>query len=86
MTDNITRFPGLALPGDHQEVDPDIIDRLEGLLEDARAGRILILAYAAVAQHEMIKTSWVGQHSRGLTGYAIAKLHAEFYKACLDDD
>jgi len=86
MAENVTVFPGLSAPAGHHEVDQELVERLESLLEDAKTGVLVSLAYAGVANHELIKTSWVGRCNRGLTGYAIAKLHHEFFTACEDDD
>ena len=83
---DVTIMPGLAAPAGHIEPNDELIERLESLLADAKTGQLVCLAYAAVNNHELIKTSWVGSCNRGLTGYALSKLHAEFYAAVLDDD
>lgn len=86
MADNVSAFPGLGLPLDHIEVQVELVERLESLLEDARSGRLLALAYAGVARNEMIKTSWAGDVQRSMIGYAIAKLQQEYFSAAVSDE
>jgi hypothetical protein len=86
MADNVSAFPGLGLPLDHIEVQAELVERLEGLLEEARSGQLLALAYAGVARNEMIKTSWAGDVQRSMIGYAIAKLQHEYFSAVTEND
>lgn len=84
--DNLALFPGLSAPKGHHKTDPELIERLERMLAEAKDGTIVSIAYVVISDHELIKTSWIGTCNRGLTGYAIAKLHHEFFTACTDDD
>lgn len=83
---NVQPFPGLSLPLDHIEVQEEVVERLESLLEDAKSGRLVALAYVGVAQGGMIRASWCGKVSRSLVGYGISRLAHEFYAASCDDD
>jgi hypothetical protein len=86
MDEKITVFPGLSAPRGHHKTDPELIEQLECMLQEARDGTIISMAYAIVSNHELIKTSWVGKCNRSLIGYTIAKLYHEFFTDCEDDD
>lgn len=86
MADNVITMPGLASAAGHIPIQDEVIAILEGLLEDAKTGRLVAMAYVAVSQDGLIKSGWEGEISREILGYGLGKLTHKYYAACLDDD
>lgn len=72
MSGNIKAIRGGFVPG---RADPDMIRRLEGLLEDARAGRLSGFIYAGTNGDLSIQYGWSGVSSFSLLGAANAVTH-----------
>lgn len=85
-SDPVVRFPGLSLPLDQVPVQTEVIEKLESLLEEARTGRVVALAYVSVSRDTMLRSNWVGDISRHLLGYGISRLQHEFIAACVKQD
>lgn len=74
---NVTALPGVSLRT--RETDQAVIDNLERLLADARAGVVVAVAYTALTGDGLIKYHWVGDGVTGnAMGGAISLLGAAF--------
>lgn len=61
---------------------PELVETLEGLLEDARAGRLHGLAYCTVREGGEIGTGWDGGHgTRFPLGAAVSILSVRYASA-----
>lgn len=59
--------------------DPDIIERIEELLEEAKAGEISGIAYAVHTPGDDKKTGWIGQQGTSDAIHAAITLLAHTY-------
>lgn len=74
MTDNVTSIFGGATP---QEVDQDMIKKLEVLLEACKRGEVTSLTYYATCPRDVIY-GWIGRdgtHEEILAGMEKIKMH-----------
>ncbi len=66
MTENVIALPGNTVPLPTGEPYGELVEMLEGLLGDARSGRLVAFAYASVKRDLLsIGTAWLepGNHS-----------------------
>jgi hypothetical protein len=78
---NVIPLGDNILPG---VVDQDLVDDLELLLEDAKAGRLLAIGYAAVVEGDVTSTGWSGRAgTRHALSSAIITLHARYAQALI---
>ena len=71
----------VSLHGDVREGDPDpeIVEKLETLLEEARAGQLTGLAYAVTRPGGAVGTAWTGQYGTTFSlGGAISMLQLRY--------
>lgn len=66
--------------------DPDIVARLEALLEEAKAGEVKTLLYVVIRPCENIKHGYVGCHSRHLCVAGAAYLAEMVTRDALEGD
>lgn len=67
---------GVVVPLNHssaasiavREANPEVIEKLEQLLEQAKAGEVTGLAYAALHPGDLTSWSFAGRTTRGLLG------------------
>jgi hypothetical protein len=60
-----------------------VIEDLERLLAEAKAGTLVAFAYVSVKRDEVLGTGWAGGHgTRHLLGSGVGMLHHR-YTACL---
>jgi hypothetical protein len=63
----------------HGEPNGDLVQTLEGLLEDARSGKLRALAYCTVRNTDLIGTGWDGSSgTRYPLGSAILILQSRY--------
>lgn len=74
-----------AAPIGQPTVCPDVVDRLEGLLKQARDGHLHSIAYAAVDRAGSTITGWCGKAEAVRTEAAVMRLFARIAKASTED-
>lgn len=81
---NVHRFGNTVLPG---EAHADLVETLEGLLEQAKAGELRAMAYCTVRTGNVIGTGWDGADgTRHPMSGAIMILHSRYALALQDED
>ena len=83
MTNNI-----ITISGQSDAFDTiGVIERLEGLLERARAGKIDGIAYVEVSRDGGFTTGWEGIHgTRGQLSLGISCLSLRYTQAVVDEN
>lgn len=82
MNDKVISLKGGPLPG---KPNPDIIASLERLLEQAKAGDLIGLAYATVRTNDVSASGWDGMSCRNSLGMAISYLQHRYVVACMEN-
>jgi hypothetical protein len=83
MTDIIKLVPRTVDDGP----DAEVIERIEALLERARAGEIAGIAYAVVQPGGMMGTGWCGGNgTRDRLGFALNILRHRYVQTVIDED
>ena len=81
---NIKPLFGGPIPG---EVDPDLVEELQGLLDDAKSGALLAIGYCTVRSSDEIGTGWVGcAGTNDKLSTAIMMMTHRYSAALLDRD
>lgn len=84
MTDNIVKLTDRLLPG---EVNSDLVEALERLLEQVKAGEIIGLSWAGARADDSIMTGWDGAGgTMWKMNAAITVLQARFANMMLEDE
>ncbi len=87
MSNKIVLLPDGRIP-EAKGPDESVVDLVERLLEDAREGRLVGLAFAAVlerGQNVSVRTGWSGRAARADTAYGVMVLHGRVQAACVAD-
>lgn len=67
--------------------DAEVIERIEELLERARRGDIVGIAYAVIEQNNGMGTGWCGGHgTRDRIGMAVGILNHRYISAVIEAD
>lgn len=84
MPDNVIKLkPDETLP---DEADPEIIAKLEELLEMAKSGELRAIAYATERPNNILGTGWIGTAgTRYPVSGAIGMLHTRYFNALISD-
>lgn len=84
MSDNVVKLkPEETLPN---EADPEIVAKLEELLELAKSGELRAIAYATVRPNNMLGTGWIGTAgTRYPVAGAVGMLHTRYFGALISD-
>lgn len=82
MNDKVISLKGGPLPG---EVNPEIVTRLEMLLEQAKSGSLIGFAYATVRTNDVSASGWDGMACRNSLGMAINFLQHRYVVACMEN-
>lgn len=79
---DVLTFGKTVLPG---EANPDIVEILEKLLEEAKSGELRGLAYCTVKLNNVLGTGWAGSDgTRYLLGAATGMLAHRYSGALLE--
>ena len=62
MTENVFKIHGANL---EHEPDPDVVEKMEELLADAREGKIRGIAYVLVRTNGIVTNGWVHGEGKG---------------------
>lgn len=86
MTGAIHSLPGVVMRAERGFVDPEIVEKLEDLLAQAKVGGIKGFAFSVVSVDGMVRAHWVGSavNSNEMHG-AIALLSAWYADARVKD-
>lgn len=76
----VVPFSGVIVPG---EADPDIIDLMEEMLEDAKSGQLRGIAFATVRMGNVLGSGWVGS-DRDSMATSVMLLHHRFAATILE--
>lgn len=81
---NVASLFGCAPPV--PQVVPDVVERLEKLLSEARDGAIVGLAYVRIASAANVGTGWVGTADRHRLIAGAGILHHRMLTQAAEDD
>ena len=85
MTDNVVRLDGgerLVL----NEPDPEVIECLQGLLDEARTGKLKTIALAGISSDGFIRVCWRGQSPATHVLGALRRLEFDMLRAIEEDE
>lgn len=78
----VVPFSGSIVPG---EPDPDIIEVVEDLLDEAKSGKLRGIAFGAVKTGNALSTGWVGSDgTRDSLSTSVTLLHHRFVATILE--